>query len=62
MTKLDMKCYFCDCNIIDAKHFSVDSNSNVIIACDNCYQKVQEFCGKGGKKNVKSGLRDKRPE
>lgn len=58
MSKLEMNCYFCGCGLSDVKHFSVDADSNVIVACDNCYEKVKVFNG-GGKKNVKSGLRDK---
>lgn len=58
VTKLEMKCYFCGCNLTDVKHFSLDSNSNVIVACDDCYHKVKVFSSGGGKKDVKSRLRD----
>lgn len=57
MSKLEMNCYFCNCSIPNVEHFSVDEDSNVIVACDNCYEKVKVF-NKGGKKNVKSRLRD----
>lgn len=58
VSKLEMNCYFCNCALSDVNHFSVDENSNVIVACDKCYQKVKVF-NRGGKKNVKSGLRNK---
>lgn len=58
MSKLEMNCYFCDCKLSDVKHFSVDANGDVIVACDNCYEKVNIFYN-GGKRNVKSRLCDK---
>lgn len=57
-----MNCYFCNRTLSDVNHFSVDSDSNVIVACDDCYEKVKTFCNRGGKRNVKSGLRDKGPK
>lgn len=62
VTKLGMQCYFCNCDMSDVKHFSLDSNSRVIVACDDCYEKVKVFCNGGGKRSVKSGLRNKRPK
>ena len=59
VSKLEMNCYFCDCVLSDVEHFSVDENSNVIVACNHCYEKVKVFCNRGGKRNVKSGLRNK---
>lgn len=61
MSKLQMNCYFCNRNVYDVKHFSLDADCNVIVACDECYEKVKQFNG-GSKRDVKSGLCNKRPE
>lgn len=54
---LDMSCCMCVKQVKEVKHFSVDDSDNVIIMCDECYDKAKKFF-KGGGNDVESGQRN----